>query len=129
MSRATDRALLLIPVAVALVAAAPAFAQDGSDSDPQADVLERGRYILHAGGCITCHTVEDDAAGFLAGGRALESPFGTFYAPNITPDPDTGSGRWSDEPQAPRKRWRAHRKSSPATRGVADRQIPNRAHN
>lgn len=97
MSRATDRALLLIPVAVALVAAAPAFAQDGSDSDPQADVLERGRYILHAGGCITCHTVEDDAAGFLAGGRALESPFGTFYAPNITPDPDTGIGRWSDE--------------------------------
>lgn len=32
----------------------------------------------------------------LAGGRALESPFGTFYSPNITPDPETGIGGWSD---------------------------------
>lgn len=43
---------------------------------------------------MTCHT----AAGgqLLAGGRALATPFGTFYSPNITPDPETGIGRWSD---------------------------------
>lgn len=60
-------------------------------------MLERGRYVLHAGGCITCHTDEGDDAVPLAGGRAIESPFGTFYSPNITPDNETGIGGWSDE--------------------------------
>lgn len=60
--------------------------------------IERGRYLLHAGGCVTCHTVDDpDEEDFLAGGRALETPFGTFYSPNITPDPETGIGNWSEE--------------------------------
>lgn len=63
----------------------------------QEELLERGRYVLHAGGCITCHTDEDDDAVPLAGGRAIESPFGTFYSPNITPDPETGIGGWSDD--------------------------------
>lgn len=59
--------------------------------------IERGRYVLHAGGCITCHTIENATdADFLAGGRAMATPFGTFYSPNITPDPDTGIGGWSD---------------------------------
>jgi mono/diheme cytochrome c family protein len=59
--------------------------------------IERGRYLLHAGGCITCHTVDNaEPEDFLAGGRALETPFGTFYSPNITPDPDTGIGHWTD---------------------------------
>ncbi|HDZ07920.1 cytochrome c [Pseudohongiella sp.] len=55
------------------------------------DAIERGRYLVHAGGCISCH--EDDN-GSLSGGMAIESPFGTFYASNITPDPDTGIGNW-----------------------------------
>jgi mono/diheme cytochrome c family protein len=56
--------------------------------------VSRGEYLVRAGGCFSCHT----AAGGqpLAGGRALATPFGTFYSPNITPDPDTGIGRWSD---------------------------------
>ena len=58
--------------------------------------IERGRYLVHAGGCITCHTARDDDAVPLAGGRALETPFGTFYSPNITPDKETGIGNWSD---------------------------------
>ena len=53
-----------------------------------------GTASIWYGGCFSCHT----AAGGqpLAGGRALATPFGTFYSPNITPDPDTGIGRWTD---------------------------------
>lgn len=53
--------------------------------------IERGRYLVHAGGCISCHT---NANGNLSGGMALDSPFGIFYASNITPDPMTGIGGW-----------------------------------
>jgi mono/diheme cytochrome c family protein len=58
------------------------------------DAVQRGEYLVHAGGCASCHT----AAGGLpfAGGRALTTPFGTFYSPNITPDAETGIGRWTD---------------------------------
>jgi mono/diheme cytochrome c family protein len=59
--------------------------------------LERGQYLLYAGGCITCHTEDGDDAIPLAGGRAMESPFGIFYSPNITPDRVTGIGAWSDD--------------------------------
>jgi mono/diheme cytochrome c family protein len=55
----------------------------------------RGEYVLRLGGCVTCHTDEKNGGAFLAGGRALGSPFGTFYTPNITPDPGTGIGGWS----------------------------------
>lgn len=58
--------------------------------------LERGRYLAAAGGCVSCHTGDGDDAVAFAGGRALATEFGTFYAPNITPDPDTGIGNWSD---------------------------------
>jgi len=69
-----------------LTAASPAAADE--------DASGRGEYLVRAGGCFSCHT----AAGGqpLAGGRALATPFGTFYSPNITPDPDTGIGRWTD---------------------------------
>lgn len=58
------------------------------------DVIARGEHLAVAAGCVTCHT----AAGGqpLVGGRALATPFGTFYSPNITPDPQTGIGRWTD---------------------------------
>lgn len=51
---------------------------------------------MHAGGCLTCHTADRPDAIPLAGGRALETPFGTFYAPNLTPDRSTGLGGWTD---------------------------------
>lgn len=63
----------------------------------QKSPIEQGEYLIYAGGCIDCHTEDEDDAIPLAGGRALESPFGTFYTPNITPDVDTGIGAWSDE--------------------------------
>lgn len=57
----------------------------------------RGEYITKAAGCVGCHT--DTAAGSapFAGGRAISSPFGTFYGPNITPHPQAGIGRWREE--------------------------------
>jgi mono/diheme cytochrome c family protein len=79
----------MVLMAAAMLAAVGASAQD--------DAIDRGRYLIHAGGCITCHTEDADDAVPLAGGRAIETPFGTFYSPNITPDSTTGIGDWTDE--------------------------------
>ena len=55
-------------------------------------LIERGRYLFIAAGCGSCHT--RDAA--LAGGKPLETPFGTFFPPNISPDKTLGIGAWSE---------------------------------
>jgi mono/diheme cytochrome c family protein len=55
--------------------------------------IARGAYLARAGDCMACHTVRGGAP--LAGGRALETPFGRVYAPNITPDAATGIGAWN----------------------------------
>ena len=60
------------------------------------DVMQQGEYLFRAAGCANCHTDEKNKGAPLAGWRALETPFGTFYSPNITPDPETGIGRWSE---------------------------------
>jgi mono/diheme cytochrome c family protein len=73
-------------VLLALTRAIPAAGEE--------DIVERGEYLVRAGGCFSCHTVPGGQQ--LAGGRALATPFGTFYSPNITPDPETGIGRWAD---------------------------------
>lgn len=59
------------------------------------ELTERGRYLFNAALCAGCHTAEDGEP--LAGGRAIESPFGTFYTSNITPDPEHGIGAWSED--------------------------------
>ena len=56
--------------------------------------IARGRYLVRAGDCAACHTAQNGAP--FAGGRAVPTPFGTIYSSNITPDPDTGIGRWND---------------------------------
>lgn len=58
----------------------------------------RGGYLAQAGGCMACHTEEKAGAVPVAyaGGRALKTPFGIFYGPNITPDPQAGIGNWSE---------------------------------
>jgi mono/diheme cytochrome c family protein len=56
--------------------------------------IERGAHLAAIGNCITCHTAENGKP--YAGGRPLPTPFGTIYSTNITPDPDTGIGRWSE---------------------------------
>jgi mono/diheme cytochrome c family protein len=60
----------------------------------QGDAVARGEYLTRAGGCFSCHTAASGQP--LAGGRALATPFGTFYSPNITPDRQTGIGAWTD---------------------------------
>ncbi len=58
------------------------------------ETIARGEYLAQAAGCISCHISKDEPPA-LSGGHALESDFGTFYVPNITPDPTTGIGLWS----------------------------------
>lgn len=57
---------------------------------------KRGEYLSKAGGCIGCHTETRKDAQPFAGGRALKTPFGTFFGPNITPHPQAGIGAWSE---------------------------------
>ncbi|MGH6895509.1 MAG: c-type cytochrome [Geminicoccaceae bacterium] len=61
------------------------------------DAVQRGGYVFHAGACDSCHTDHPNHGAFLAGGRRMATPFGTFLVPNITPDPETGLGDWSAE--------------------------------
>lgn len=56
----------------------------------------RGEYLAKAGGCLGCHTEDKKDAAPFAGGRALKTPFGTFFGPNITPHPQAGIGGWSE---------------------------------
>ena len=55
--------------------------------------VQRGEYLARAGDCVSCHTAAGGAA--FAGGGRLDTPFGFLLAPNITPDSETGIGRWS----------------------------------
>jgi len=55
--------------------------------------LNRGEYLARAGDCIACHTTPNGRQ--FAGGRAMATPFGNLYVPNITPDDDTGIGKWT----------------------------------
>lgn len=56
---------------------------------------ERGRQLAAAGDCVACHTAEDGKP--FAGDRPIETPFGIIYSANITPDPETGIGAWTEE--------------------------------
>lgn len=57
----------------------------------------RGAYIIRLGGCVACHTDIKNDGAHLAGGVPLETPFGAFVPPNITPDLVAGIGDWSLE--------------------------------
>jgi len=69
-------------------------------SPPSADSfsqeqIDRGQVMAGIGNCQSCHTTDPDQP--YAGGLAFETEFGTLYSTNITPDPDTGIGQWSQE--------------------------------
>jgi mono/diheme cytochrome c family protein len=85
------RLAALAPVA-ALFCLAPAAVP--AQTDPAR--IDRGAYIFTAADCGACHTDVKGKGPRLAGGRPLATPFGTFYSPNITPDLETGIGRWTD---------------------------------
>jgi mono/diheme cytochrome c family protein len=58
-------------------------------------LVKRGRELATIGNCSDCHTVRGGAS--FAGGLPVPTPFGTIYSSNITPDPETGIGHWSEE--------------------------------
>lgn len=68
----------------------PARAETLDDSAAQ---VKRGAYLALAGNCAGCHTARGGLA--YAGGRPIETPFGTVYSSNITPDAEHGLGRWT----------------------------------
>lgn len=59
-----------------------------------APAIERGKYLFDAAGCGSCHG-GDQAGATPSGGLGLDTPFGRFYVPNITPDKQHGIGAWS----------------------------------
>lgn len=97
------RRFLMLAAAVVAIGAAvywwltmpasiPASSLPARTADPV-----NGQVIFNAGGCASCHAVpKQDDRTRLGGGLAIPSPFGTFYAPNISPDPSDGIGRWSE---------------------------------
>lgn len=64
-----------------------------STTPPSAETLAQGQYLVQAGNCIACHTARGGAA--MAGGRSIETPFGSVYSSNLTPDAKTGIGQWN----------------------------------
>lgn len=76
------------------ILASLAFLASGSAlAAADASLVERGRYLAQLGDCVACHTSGNEAP--MAGGRALETPFGKLYSTNITPDKETGIGNYS----------------------------------
>jgi mono/diheme cytochrome c family protein len=63
-----------------------------SVSEPTS-AAERGKYLADAGNCVSCHT--QTGAMLFSGGVPFETPFGTIFSSNITPDPVTGIGKWT----------------------------------
>ncbi|RDK04310.1 alcohol dehydrogenase [Paraburkholderia lacunae] len=101
-------AVSMIAAASAVVALAPhapliaearaaetAPAAIGNPSDTRPDIVKRGEYLARAGDCVACHTAP--RGKLFGGGLAMETPFGTLYSPNISPDAQYGIGTWSEE--------------------------------
>ncbi len=68
---------------------------DTTGKDPE--LIKRGEYIAKAGDCIACHTNSPQKGKPFAGGLPMQTPFGTIFSPNITPDRETGIGGWTDD--------------------------------
>ncbi len=89
-------ALVAVPLGLWLSRAVPLpqDALDGVTGD-----AARGATVFAVAGCATCHTApeaEPGAAPVLSGGQQFATDFGTFVAPNISPDPTRGIGAWTD---------------------------------
>src|SRR6202166_4169904 len=93
-----------VAAALLMAGAVAAFAIGGRAAiaaiDPPAPrsfdaaLVKRGRDLAAIGNCNDCHTVRGGKN--FAGGLPVPTPFGAIYSSNITPDPDTGIGRWSE---------------------------------
>lgn len=79
-------------LSIALLALA-ALTTAAQAQDKNGDIIARGEYLARAGDCTACHTAAEGR--LFAGARPMPTPFGTIYTSNITPDPETGIGKWS----------------------------------
>src|SRR5947209_6144926 len=97
------RKLLLIVLVAALIGLAVFWIVTIPSTVPASALAARtadmanGKEMFWAGGCASCHaTPGQEDRTRLGGGLGLKSPFGTFYVPNISPDPSDGIGQWSE---------------------------------
>src|SRR6185295_8637261 len=86
----TGRSLATILAALVLCGALRCEA-----AEPSEETIARGQALVVAGDCASCHTA--DPAKPFAGGKRIDTPFGGIYAPNLTPDRETGIRSWSDD--------------------------------
>jgi mono/diheme cytochrome c family protein len=93
---------IVLLLAIALIAALSIGQKDRTTGEAPAPTvslgatsIERGRALVILADCRPCHTAQGGQD--FAGGRAIPTPFGTFYSPNITPDTETGIGAWTSE--------------------------------
>ena len=87
-----DRRVAVILAAVALIL----WPRGVPAAEPTPELVARGKYVFGAAGGCACHTTPD-GAGLNAGGTKFDlSFFGVVYTPNITPDAETGIGKWTD---------------------------------
>ncbi|WP_341930721.1 cytochrome c [Methyloversatilis discipulorum] len=95
MKRLLIAALLLAASAGVYLALQPATdpPATGAADEDRAALVARGEYLARAGNCMACHTAPGGTPW--AGGRAMDTPFGTIYTSNLTPDPTTGLGQWT----------------------------------
>jgi thiosulfate dehydrogenase len=87
-----DTAFSRLALCAAALLSIPALQASEAVED---DVLKRGKYVAQLGDCVACHTAPQGP--LMAGGLQLQTPMGTLYSSNITPDPNTGIGRYSFE--------------------------------
>ena len=95
MMRTILACVLLCTAFAAGQVSAASEGQAQSKPEPIAEDIARGKALTDAGDCASCHTA--DAAKPFAGGKRIDTPFGVIYAPNLTPDRETGLGAWSDD--------------------------------
>jgi mono/diheme cytochrome c family protein len=87
----TAHAIAMGSLAAIALWASPGAAQ--TQTTDQASIIARGEYLAQAGDCVACHTAP--GGKLFAGGHAMPTPFGTLYTSNVTPDRDTGIGKWT----------------------------------
>lgn len=75
----------------------PTYPPTHAATPEQQALVKKGEYLARMGDCIACHTDVKGGTPAFAGGLPLNTPFGTFYSPNITPDKETGIGNWTEE--------------------------------
>jgi cytochrome c5 len=91
---------LLLALFFALEASAhlyPEYPVLEKTAEENVELIQKGEYLAKAGDCLACHTDTQNGGKPFAGGLAINTPFGTFYTPNITFDEKTGIAGWSEK--------------------------------